>query len=167
MTHHDTRWTPLAAVCALALLLVPALAQAEDAEGGAAAEIKAAIMAGNAYAKEHLMDEAGGVSKDGSVEFWSSGGLMQWAPPDASPSEYEHFSLTPKHIKVIELPGGEAAVAMYYSEGSMHPKGSAAVSNYRTRVLQVYVKEDGKWVVRAAHWSPILGGSGTSQSSVD
>lgn len=70
-------------------------------------------------------------------------------------------------IKVVELPGGESAVAMYYVEGSFQVKGSAAVDHYMTRALEVYVKEDGKWVVRAAHWSPILGGAGTNQTSVD
>jgi len=34
-------------------------------------------------------------------------------------------------------------------------------------VTQVYVKENGKWKVRAAHWSPIAGGSGTNQNSLD
>ena len=68
---------------------------------------------------------------------------------------------------MIELPGGEAAVAMYYSEGSMQVTGGPLVSHYLTRVLQVFVKEDGKWVVGAAHWSPVAGGSGTTQTSLD
>ena len=72
-----------------------------------------------------------------------------------------------KHITVITLVPGEVAVAQYYSEGGMAPVGSAAVNNYRTRVTQVFVKEGGKWKVRAAHWSPIQGGAGTSQTSVD
>ena len=82
-------------------------------------------------------------------------------------SKYESFSITPKHIKVIELPGSEAAVAMYYSEGSMQLKGGPMVSHYMTRVMQLYVKEDGEWKVRAAHWSPVAAGSGTTQSSID
>jgi hypothetical protein len=155
-----------AAVALAALTLLPALAEAGD-ESSVAAEIKAVIMASNDYTHKNLTDQEGGVSKDGSVEFWSSGGLMQWGAPDAPGSEYDQFSITAKHIKVIELPGGEAAVAMYYSEGSMQVKGGPAVNHYMTRVLQVYVKEDGKWVVRAAHWSPIAGGSGTSQTSLD
>ena len=75
--------------------------------------------------------------------------------------------MKPKHIEVIVLVPGKAAVAMYYSEGSMKPKGAAAVSHYMTRVTQAFVKEDNKWKVRASHWSPIQGGSGTSQTSVD
>ena len=158
----------VAALALAALVLLPGLVPSAAAEeGGVAEEIKAIILAGNQYANENLMDQEGGISKHGSPQFWSSGGLMQWVEPDLPPSEYEHSSLTAKHIKVIELPGGEAAVAMYYSEGSFQVKGMAPVDHYMTRVLEVYVKEDGQWVVRAAHWSPIAGGSGTNQSSVD
>ena len=113
------------------------------------------------------MGQAGGVSKHGSLEFWSSGGLLQWIAPDAPVGAFDVFTLTPKHIKVIVLPGGEAAVAMSYSEGSMQPKGAPLVSHYMTRVLQVFVKEDGKWVQRAGHWSPVAAGAGTSQTAVD
>ena len=154
-----------ATVLALVALLMPAVGQAE--EGSTADQIRALINEGNQYVSEHKMDQAGGVSKDGSLQFWSSGGLMQWAPPTGEPTVYESYSLAAKHIEVIELPGGDAAVAMYYSEGSMHRKGAAPVSHYLTRVLEVYVKEDGEWVSRAAHWSPILGGTGTNQTSLD
>jgi len=41
------------------------------------------------------------------------------------------------------------------------------VSHYLTRVTQVYVKEGGSWKIRASHWSPVSGGSGTSQSSLN
>ena len=68
---------------------------------------------------------------------------------------------------MIELPGGEAAVAMYYSEGGMQPKGGKAIGHYMTRVLQVFVKEDGGWKVRAAHWSPVAAGAGTNQTALD
>ena len=92
---------------------------------------------------------------------------MQWVSADGPSSEYEYQSLSPKHIKVITLVEGQAAVAMYYSEGRFKAKGGEPVNNYLTRVTQVYVKEDGRWKVRAAHWSPIAGGSGTNQNSLD
>ena len=72
-----------------------------------------------------------------------------------------------KHIEVIVLVPKKAAVAMYYSEGSMKPKNSAAVGHYLTRVTRAYVKEDGKWKVSASHWSPVMGGSGTRQTSLE
>lgn len=157
----------LAAVALAAVVLLPGLAQAEHHEDDVASQVKAQIMKDNQYIRDNLMDSEGGISTHGSLEYWSSGGLMQWVEPDAPVSEYESFSITPKHIKVIELPGGEGAVAMYYSEGSMHLKGGPPVNHYMTRVMQVYVKEDGAWKVRAAHWSPVAAGSGTTQSSLD
>jgi hypothetical protein len=157
----------VAAVIAVsALVFLPALAEAGD-EGGVAAEIKALIKGASDYGRTHLKDQEGGISKDGSLQFWSSGGLMHWVAPDAPSSEYEYFGTTPKHLKVIELPGGEAAVAMYYSEGSFQVTGMPPVGHYMTRVMEVYVKEDGEWVNVAAHWSPVAAGSGTNQTSVD
>lgn len=157
-----------AALALAALVLLPALLSAEHHEGSdVAAQIKAQIMKENQYVRSNLHDPEGTVSKDGSLEYWSSGGLVQWVAPDAPASKYEAFAITPKHIKVIELPGGEAAVAMYYSEGSMQVEGGPSVSHYMTRVTQVFVKEDGAWKVRAAHWSPIAAGAGTTQSSID
>ena len=158
------RWlAPTIAVLSLVAGIAPVAAE----ESAAATEIKAMIMADNDYVRANLKDQQAGVSKHGSVEFWSSGGLMQWSAPDGPLTEYDKFTITAKHIKVIELPGGESAVAMYYSEGTMARKGAPAVTNYFTRVTQVFVKEDGEWVVRAAHWSPVQGGSGTNQTAVE
>ena len=92
---------------------------------------------------------------------------MQYIPADSPAATWEQFALTPKHIKVITLVEDQAAVAMYYSEGSFHETGQNPVSHYMTRVTDVYVKEDGKWKVRAAHYSPIAAGQGTQQSSLD
>ena len=58
------------------------------------------------------------------------------------------------------------AVAMYYAEGNVQHKGSEHNSNYLTRVMQVFVKEEGGWKIRAAHWSPLTGGKGTTETAV-
>lgn len=139
----------------------------QAAESDTAKEVKQTIEDSFAYTNEHQMGMAGSASKDGTVEFWSSGGLMNWTSGDNPPAEWDYINLTAKHIEVIPLVEGQAAVAMYYSEGSMKPKGSEAVTHYMTRVSEVYVKEDGKWKLRVAHWSPVSGGSGTSQTTVD
>ncbi len=151
-------------VLASMLLVAGAIAHADEATER---EVIKTILDGNAFAKKNLKGAADTVAKEGSLEFWSSGGFLQNVPADSEPSEYESVNIDAKHIHVITLVPGKAAVAQYYSEGSMAPKGSAAVSNYRTRATQVYVKEDGKWKVRAAHWSPVASGSGTSQTAVD
>jgi hypothetical protein len=131
------------------------------------AAIKKHIMDNNAYSTRELKSRGGQVSKEGSLEFWSSGGLLHEVPPNDEIEEFDAFTIKAKHIHVVTLVPGKAAVAMYYSEGGIDRKNSAAVPNYRTRVTQVFVNEDGEWKVRAAHWSPIAGGSGTSQTSVE
>lgn len=146
------------------MLFAGAYAHADEATEKA---VKKAIIDGNEYVKENLKDQEDTVAEDGSLEFWSSGGFLQQVSADDEPTEYESINIDAKHIHVITLVPGKIAVAQYYSEGSMAPEGSAAVSNYRTRATQVMVKEDGKWKVRAAHWSPIAGGSGTTQTAVD
>jgi len=129
-------------------------------------EIKNQIMNNNEYSNKNNRS-VNEYSKNGALEFWSSGGLIQEIDPDGRPEEYDYFNIKVKHIEIIVLVPEKAAVAMYYSEGSMKPKNSPAVNHYMTRVTQAYVKEDGQWKVRASHWSPILGGSGTSQTSIE
>ncbi len=80
---------------------------------------------------------------------------------------YEIYDLKSKHIKIIVLVPGKAAVAMFYSEGSMKAKGLPTVSHYMTRATQAFVKEGGKWKVAASHWSALKGGAGTNQTTID
>ena len=129
-------------------------------------EIKKQIMDNNKYFKKNKRG-ANEYSKLGALEFWSSGGLMQKVESNVRPELYDYANLEVKHIEVIVLVPNKAAVAMYYSEGSLKPKNSAAVGDYLTRVTRAYIKEDGQWKVRASHWSPIQGGSGTSQTSTE
>ena len=103
-------------------------------------------------------------SKNGALEFWSSGGLLHKIDASGRPETYDEVNLSPKHIEVLVLAPGKAAAAFYYSEGSLKPKGSAGVDHYLTRVSQTFVKEGGKWKTRSSHWSPVKGGSGTSQT---
>jgi len=139
------------------------LAQADPATEK---EVTQVILDGNAYVKKNLKGEADDYSKDGALEFWSSGGLVHEIDGKGRPGEFDAFDMEVKHIQVITLVPGQVAVAHYYSEGSMKPKGFPAVDHYFTRASQVYVKEDGKWKIRSSHWSPVLGGSGTSQTAL-
>ena len=141
---------------------MPMIAVADTAD-----EIKALIMQDNADSRENLSTGSEGISSHGSLEFWSSGGLMQHVSADAPDATWESFALTPKHIKVITLVEDQAAVAMFYSEGSFHESGQKPVAHYMTRVTIAYAKEDGQWKQRAAHYSPIAAGQGTQQTSVD
>ena len=141
--------------------LISPLVFADDVD-----EVKKQIISSSEYLSKNKRS-INDYSKQGGLEFWSSGGLMHEIDPDGRPEVYDYANVKPKHIEVIVLVPGKAAVAMYYSEGAMKPKGSPAVSHYMTRVTQAFVKEGGKWKVRASHWSPIQGGAGTSQTSID
>ena len=156
------KMTKLVLIALMGAVLMPMIAAADTAD-----EIKAKIMQDYADTRKNLTEDSEGVSKHGSVEFWSSGGLMQYVPADAPAGSYEQFTVTPKHIKVITLVEGQAAIAMYYSEGSIHRTGLKPVSHYMTRVTEAYAKEDGEWKQRAAHYSPIASGQGTEQTSLD
>ena len=107
------------------------------------------------------------LSKDGSTEFFSSGGLLTYLDRTSGGNTFEMFQGSIKHIEVVVLVEGQAAVAHFYQEAVMQPMGLPAVPNYRARVTQVFVKEDGDWKIRAAHWSPLMGGAGTSQTVIN
>ena len=128
-------------------------------------EVKQAIKESFAYSNEKLIDQDDTVSKHGSLQFWSSGGFMHEVRADSEPSEYVSSNIQAKHIQVIPLVEDEVAVALFYAEGSMQVKGQTPVGHYMTRAMEVYVKEDGKWKVRASHWSPVAAGAGTSQTA--
>ena len=140
------------------MLLCTALAFASDAE-----EIKKTIEDDFAYLNKNKRSK-NEYSKNGALEFWSSGGLLHKIDASGRPETYEEVNLSPKHIEVLVLAPGKAAAAFYYSEGRLKPKGSAGVDHYLTRVSQTFVKEGGKWKTRSSHWSPVKGGSGTSQT---
>ena len=138
----------------------PASAQSSTAD-----EVRQHIVDYFATIRETLQDPPDAMHPDGALQFWSSGGLLQEVAADGESTRYDAFNLRPKHIQVVVISEGESAVAMYYAEGSMTPKGNSPVPHYLTRVTEVLVKDGGKWKSRAGHWSPILGGSGTSQSA--
>ena len=128
-------------------------------------EIEEKVKANYLFAAENLMDNPGETSQHGSLAFWSSGGLLQEVSRDDTPERYASFNLVPKHITVVPL-GEGVAMAQFYVEGSYQPRNGNPVSHYLTRATQVFVLEDGEWRVRAAHFSPVTGGSGTHVTAV-
>lgn len=153
---------PLGIVIACILLALPASVLGQDEPWR---EVRQAILDSYTYQRENLTDPADSYAAEGSLEFWSSGGLMQRIATDSPPAEYESYNIVPKHIRVIML-ADDVAVAHFYAEGSYQSKGGPPVPNYMTRATQVLVKEDGKWKVRAAHFSPIRGGAGTDANAI-
>ena len=126
-------------------------------------KVKQLILDNNAYTLKNLEDKPKTLSENGSFAFWSSGGLLQSMEQNTK-REFDTYNLHPKHIKVIEI-NASTAVALYYVEGNVQLKGSENNPKYLTRVMQVYVKEEGGWKIRAAHWSPLTGGKGTTETA--
>ena len=147
------------------LLLAVALCTG-TAHAGTTEEIRDVVKANIAHTNKMLSQDPARISKHGSKEFFSSGGLLNTIKRDSDASDFEYFSGSVKHIEVVVLVEGQAAVAHYYQEATMKPTGLPAVPNYRTRVTQAFVKEDGAWRIKAAHWSPLQGGAGTSQTVI-
>ena len=131
-----------------------------------AQEVRDVVLANMAFTNANLAQDPMRISSTGSKEFFSSGGLLNTVTRKGDIADFDYFSGTVKHIEVVVLVEGQAAIAHYYQEASMKPKGLPAVPNYRTRVTQAFAKEDGMWRVKAAHWSPLRGGAGTSQTVV-
>jgi hypothetical protein len=104
------------------------------------------------------------LSKEGALEFWSSGGLLHSPQQNAKAREFDTYNLHPKHIKVIEV-NSKTAIALYYVEGNYQQKERENNPKYLTRVMQVYHIEEGGWKIRAAHWSPLTGGKGTTETA--
>ena len=129
-------------------------------------EVRQVILDDLAHANQELNQDPMRLSKDGSKEFFSSGGLLNHLDRTSGGNTFEMFEGSIKHIEVVVLVEGQAAVAHFYQEAMMQPTGLPAVPNYRTRVTQIFVKEEGDWKIRAAHWSPLMGGAGTSQTVI-
>jgi hypothetical protein len=118
-----------------------------------------------AFSQENKRSMEGTISQDGSVEFWSSGGLRHHVPVDHV-VEYDAINGFIDGLEVVPLPGGEAAIATFYSEGAGQLKGGDHNAHYLVRATIVFVKESGDWKIRAAHYSPIAGGNGTFQRTI-
>ena len=131
-----------------------------------ASEVRQVVLDQIVHLNQELSQDPMRLSKDGSKEFNSSGGLLNHLERTSGGNTFEMFEGSIKHIEVVVLVEGQAAVAHFYQEAMMQPTGLPAVPNYRTRVTQIFVKEEGNWKIRAAHWSPLMGGAGTSQTVI-
>ena len=131
-----------------------------------ATEVRQVVLDHMAHMNQELNQDPMRLSKDGSKEFFSSGGLLNYLDRTSGGNTFEMFEGSIKHIEVVVLVEGQAAVAHFYQEAMLKPTGLPVVPNYRTRVTQIFVKEEGDWKIRAAHWSPLMGGAGTSQTVI-
>ena len=80
-----------------------------------------------------------------------------WATSGQGGSLNIHY---PEAIQIAD----DVVYVRFYSEGMVGSDGN--MSDYRTRVTMNWVKEDGKWVVKSAHYSPAsYGGVHKTQAS--
>ena len=102
-----------AVLSSLTLLPAAAIGQAsvEDA-------VRQTIIDQYAFARENHRQAEGRISRDGSVVFRSSGGLLQQMPTDPPTREFVFNTQTPKHITVIRLSADAAVVHLYIEGGS-------------------------------------------------
>ena len=126
---------------ALVVVVLSSLTFLPDAAIGQASvedAVRQTILDQYAFGRDNLRDSEGAYSREGSVEVWSSGGLLQQIPTDTPPAEYTFNTLTPKHITVIPI-GADAAVVHMYVEGGFQAEGQEPVTNYLTRGTLVMV----------------------------
>ena len=69
------------------------------------------------------------------------------------------FNFKPRYIKIDVLEKDRVAIAYYYLVGSYSINGQEK-NDYRTRVSQVFVKEEGGWKIKSGHFTPLYSGSG-------
>ena len=95
---------------------------------------------------------------------YSSGGMWEYMNREefiASMTEGPRLVAKGYHINVRLLGDAkEVAYASYYLSGNITQDGNVVVVDYRTRISQVFHKEDKNWVIVATHASPFFGGSG-------
>jgi hypothetical protein len=97
--------------------------------------------------------------------FNSNGGMLVEMSP-VQTTEFVVADLQPRDVHIVPLVDGEAAVAIFYVEGSLQVEGGSLVSNYRTRVSQTFVKEFGRWHCKTEHWSKLAGAEGVQPAKV-
>ena len=66
-------------------------------------KVKQVILDNNAYALKNLKFKAKMISKEGALEFWSSGGLLHSPQQNDKVREFDTYNMHPKHIQVIEI----------------------------------------------------------------
>ena len=75
------------------------------------------ILAENNYANKNnkTMDI---YSKDGALEFWSSGGLLNKVGIEGRVNEFDSFNMNIKHVEIVILVPKKAAVCLLYTSPS-------------------------------------------------
>ena len=96
-------------------------------------EVKQLILDDNAYALKNLKDKAKTISEKGSLEFWSSGGLLQSLQQNAKVREFDTYNLHPKHAPwhyLASLAGGVVSLCAQLPIGEVAPSVDDKAEGY-------------------------------------
>ena len=85
-----------------------------------ATEVRQVVLEQIAHMNQELTQDPMRLSKDGSKEFFSSGGLLTYLDRTSGGNTFEMFQGSIKHIEVVVLVEGQAAVVHFYQEAMMH-----------------------------------------------
>lgn len=100
------------------------------------------------------------VSKDGAFGANSNGTFFSYAEKGTVDDVKEGLagvkvsSISVMYPKAAVIADG-VVLARYYLEGQIEFADGVRESMYRTRVTQIWVKEDGEWKYRSWHFSPL------------
>ena len=156
--------TPACALLAATCFSSLAVSQA-DVTKDTEAEVRSAVL--ESFNRTRKTRE---ITPDGTPEFAlnSNGSLLQYTPREQGQVQrFDHFNLAPSNIHVTTLVEGKAAVAMFYSSGSVQFRGAPMIRGYRTRVSQTWVNGDDGWTLKTSHYSPMTGGDGIATAVED
>ena len=104
------------------------------------------------------MHSEGTMNGDSNGSFWYKRESTVAAVTEGQSPKNE-FNFIPRYIEIDILVEEKVAVAYYYLVGSYNINGTQK-NNYRTRVSQILMKENGDWKVKAGHYTPLHSGSG-------
>ena len=110
------------------------------------------------------------MSPSGTYNANSDGSFFRFAADNSAETMENNMggqtsSLNVKYPEAIALTD-DVVLARYYLEGVIsNPSGS--VSNYRTRVTHIWVKESSGWKTKSWHFSPLHDGGRHITSAVD
>ena len=110
------------------------------------------------------------MSPSGTYNANSDGSFFRFASENSAETMKKNMggqssSLTVNYPETIAL-SNDVVLARYYLEGVIsNPSGT--VSNYRTRVTHIWVKESSGWKTKSWHFSPLHDGGRHITSAVD
>lgn len=104
-----------------------------------------------------LGSKAGSFSANSNGTFFSSDEKGTLAELTENLSNIKKSNVSVRYPEAVQL-SDTVVLARYYLEGQIDFSDGNREANYRTRVTNIWVKEDGEWKNRSWHFSPLHNG---------